>query len=76
MTTLFLGLEQGLMRVEVNGSARADWAIKHVSAFSVAIDPQEPEHVVCTTLGQGVFRSDDGGRSFKPAGDGVTFPSV
>ncbi|HWI20987.1 MAG TPA: sialidase family protein, partial [Baekduia sp.] len=53
-----------------------DWALKGPVAFSVAIDPKEPEHVIATTVGQGVFRSEDGGRTFEQGGDGVFSPVV
>jgi photosystem II stability/assembly factor-like uncharacterized protein len=71
---LFLGLEQGLMRVEVNGSGRADWVFRGPPAFSVAIDPKDPKYVYATTIGGGVIRSDDGGRNFQPGGEGIPTP--
>jgi photosystem II stability/assembly factor-like uncharacterized protein len=64
------------MRVEVNGSGKADWALKGPVAFSVAIDPKDPKYVYATTIGQGVFRSEDGGRTFEPGGQGVFTPLV
>lgn len=67
MTTLFLGFEQGLMRVDVNGSAKADWVLKVPTTFSVAVDPVDPKYVYATSIGHGVFRSEDGGRSFEPS---------
>lgn len=69
MTTLYLGLENGLMRVPLNGSGTADWSLRDVLVFSIAIDPLDPKYVYATTLGDGVFRSEDGGRTFVPAGE-------
>ena len=76
MLTLFVATEQGLL------IARhvLDWTVEHHlqehSAECVAIDPLAPSRVYCGTLGRGVWRSDDGGRSWEPAGSGVTHPAV
>jgi len=76
VTVLYLGLEQGLMRLDVNGRAEAQWVLRDVAAFSVAIDPKDPKYVYATTIGNGVFRSEDGGRTFVKGGEGVSSPLV
>jgi photosystem II stability/assembly factor-like uncharacterized protein len=74
VTTLFLGFEQGLMRVEVNGTGTAEWVFRGPPAFSVAIDPKDAKYVYATTIGGGVIRSEDGGRTFQPGGEGIFTP--
>ena len=76
MLTLFVATEQGLLIAR----HALDWTVEHHlqehSAECVAIDPLAPSRVYCGTLGRGVWRSDDGGRSWEPAGAGVTHPAV
>lgn len=69
MAVLFVGLEDGLMRVEVNGSAKAEWAIEKGPVMCVTVDPGDPKNVYAAISGSGVFRSDDNGRSFEPSGN-------
>jgi hypothetical protein len=64
METLFIGYGDGLVRVSVNGSVRHERVLDGVPVPMVAIDQNEPERVYAATLGRGVWRSDDGGRTF------------
>lgn len=38
----------------------------------VAVDPQHPSRVYCGTWGNGLWRSDDSGRTWEPVGPGVS----
>jgi photosystem II stability/assembly factor-like uncharacterized protein len=38
---------------------------------AVAADPARPERAYCGTLGHGLWRTDDAGRTWAPAGEGV-----
>ena len=42
----------------------------------VAVDPSEPARAYCGTFGDGLWRSDDAGRSWRPAGQGITHGKV
>ena len=42
----------------------------------VAVDPLAPSRAYCGTLRDGVWRSDDGGRSWERAGPGVTHAAI
>ena len=76
MITLIVATEHGLF------SARRalDWSVEHhlsgSSAACVAVDPETATRVYCGTLGRGVWHSDDAGRSWEPAGPGVSHALV
>jgi hypothetical protein len=76
MLTLFVATEQGLLIAR----HALDWTVEsHLrgrSAECVAIDPLVPSRAYCGTLGDGMWRSDDGGRSWDPAGRGIAHPAI
>ena len=76
MITLFVATEQGLLVAR----HALDWEIeRHLERRSVecvAVDPLNPTRVYCGTLGDGLWRSDDTGHSWEPAGSGVTHSMV
>ncbi|MBW2701224.1 MAG: hypothetical protein JRF33_10430 [Deltaproteobacteria bacterium] len=41
------------------------------SVFDIAVDPQDPDHLIFTTRNDGVFESHDAGESFQNVSDGV-----
>jgi photosystem II stability/assembly factor-like uncharacterized protein len=65
METLFIGYGDGLIRATVNGAVSHERVLAGCPVPMVAADPNEPERVYAATLGQGLMRSDDGGRTFK-----------
>ena len=70
---------RGVTRAE--GSDRRGWrtgrALTELRVTCLEADPQRPGRVWAGTQGRGVFRSDDGGGSWIPAGlDGVTIKSL
>jgi len=69
--TLFLATTvDGLARAEKQPDA--SWQITHPlpgeDARSLAFDPHQPDVVLCGTQGNGLFRSDDKGKTWQPAG--------
>lgn len=75
MLTLYVATEQGLLIAR----HALDWTVESPlqgSVECVAIDPLVPSRVYCGTLGDGVWRSDDGGRTWKPAGRGISHPAI
>src|SRR5215469_13423468 len=76
MLTLFAATEHGLLIAR----HALDWTVeKHLENHAVecvAIDPLVPARAYCGTAREGVWRSDDGGRSWDRAGAGVTHAAV
>lgn len=76
MLTLFVATEHGLLIAR----HALDWTVEsHLQEYSVecvAVDPLAPSRAYCGTLRDGVWRSDDGGRSWGRAGPGVTHAAV
>jgi photosystem II stability/assembly factor-like uncharacterized protein len=69
MTTIYLALEDGLLVVR---GGDAEPRMEGTAPRSLAADPAHPERVWCGTAGGGgVWRSDDAGASWRPAGDEV-----
>ena len=50
--------------------------LKGRSPQSLAIDPANPGRVYCGTAGNGLWRSDDAGRTWNPVGAGITSPEI
>jgi photosystem II stability/assembly factor-like uncharacterized protein len=65
METLFIGYSDALVRTTINGTVKHERVLEGVPVPMVAVDPGQPERVYAATLGQGLMRSDDGGRSFE-----------
>jgi photosystem II stability/assembly factor-like uncharacterized protein len=68
METLYIGYSDGLVRASVDGSVSGEWVVRDVPVGQVAVDPHEPDRVYASTLGEGLLRSDDGGRTFERLG--------
>jgi photosystem II stability/assembly factor-like uncharacterized protein len=65
METVFIGYGDGLVRATINGAVRQTRVLTGCPVPMVAADPNEPDRVYAATLGQGLLRSDDGGRTFE-----------
>jgi photosystem II stability/assembly factor-like uncharacterized protein len=65
METLYIGYGDGLVRATVNGQVDAEWVLRGAPVSQVVADPGTPDRVYAATLGQGLWRSDDGGRTFE-----------
>jgi photosystem II stability/assembly factor-like uncharacterized protein len=77
MTKIYLAMEDELAIV----SRRNDhWQINQQLAglpvYSLAADPRRPGQLYCGTFGQGLWRSQDGGDSWQPAGQGIPYAEV
>ena len=65
METLFIGYNNGLVRALVNGQVDAAWALEgDAPVAQIAVDPLAHERMYAATLGAGLWRSDDAGRTF------------
>src|SRR2546423_8062751 len=62
---LIAATARGIARVSDDGT---ELAAEGADVRAVAVDPRAPERVLAGTQGDGVLRSDDGGRSWRPSG--------
>ena len=78
MTVIYLTAREGLIVVTRRGNSgwHAALRLQGREVQSVAADPQRPELVYCGTFGEGVFRSDDAGLTWRPAGDGIAYGKI
>ena len=58
------------------GDWRAEWALVGKEVQCVAVDSRRLERVYCGTFGDGLWRSEDAGRSWEPAGTGIPHAAV
>jgi photosystem II stability/assembly factor-like uncharacterized protein len=59
-----------------NGGWRARLALAGKHTYCLAADPRRPERVYCGTFGQGLWRSDDAGATWRPTGPGIASDAV
>jgi hypothetical protein len=59
-----------------NGHWQIDRQLIDLPIQCVAVDPHRPEQVYCGTFGHGLWRSQDAGRSWQPAGAGIPYGEV
>ena len=71
MTNLYLGLEQGVAKLSLNGEGTVEWVLKAGPVSQVAVDPLQPDRVYVATLGQGLWRSKDAGTTWEQVGEGI-----
>lgn len=76
MLTLFVATEQGLLVVHHALAWTVERHLERRAVESVAVDPLVPSNIYCGTLGHGLWRSDDAGRSWEEAGPGITHRDV
>jgi photosystem II stability/assembly factor-like uncharacterized protein len=59
---------------------RDDWqlnvALDRLPIVCLTFDPYNPERLYCGTFGQGLWRSDDAGKSWQPVGEGITYAEI
>ena len=74
--TLVLATEHGLFIAR----HALDWTVeRHLDGrgvYCIAVDAFAPSHVYCGTMGDGLWRSDDMGHSWEPAGSGIPHPAI
>jgi hypothetical protein len=90
MSAIFVGMEDGLAvlrsgglagKENGNGAAGGDrWRLETrldgMVTQCLAYDPLRPEHLYCGTFDDGLWRSDDGGDTWRPVGAGIPRPRV
>ena len=77
MTKLYFAIEDGLVIVTTkqhDGQCKLDLMGHQVRC--VAADALQPELIYCGTFDSGLWRSDDGGQSWRPAGPGIHYSSI
>ncbi len=58
------------------GGWTAEARLEGMPTRCLAVDPVRPEVVYCGTFGRGLYRSEDGGDSWRRAGDGIAHGEV
>ena len=77
MTRIYVALPDGLLIVSGEpGHWQATRQLEGLPAQCLAADPLRPQRVYCGTFGDGLWRSDDAGASWQPAGAGIASPQV
>jgi photosystem II stability/assembly factor-like uncharacterized protein len=76
-TTIYLTTGDGLAIIRRDGEKwRAELRMEGLPTYCVEADPLTPERVYCGTFGRGLWRSDDGGDTWRPVGDGISHAEV
>jgi hypothetical protein len=77
MTKLYFAIDDALVVLTTEGDhARCDCHLQGKDVGCVTVDPLCPQLVYCGTLGSGLWRSDNGGQSWRPAGEGIRHSRV
>ncbi len=77
MTQAYIALESALVVArDDSGAWTASDCLAGQQPQCVAVDPFRPERVYCGTFGQGLWRSDDVGETWRPVGAGIAHPAV
>jgi photosystem II stability/assembly factor-like uncharacterized protein len=72
MTKLYIAIDEALAVVrQHNGTWTTDLRLLGSHPQCVAVDPLRAQRVYCGTFDQGVWRSDDAGNTWEPAGEGI-----
>lgn len=78
MRTLFAATGNDVVRIHSDSSG--NWAVKAVltgkGVQCLAMDPLDAKRMYAGTFDNGLFRSDDGGLRWHPAGDGIPHPRI
>ena len=73
MTKLYFSTDKALAILATERTrAQCDFQMPGRDAQCVAFDPLRPQFIYCGTFGSGLWRSDDAGETWRPAGDGIT----
>jgi len=74
--TLFLATERALLIARHASQWTVEEHLRGKSPECLAIDPHQPGRVYCGTWGNGVWRSDDAGRTWNPVGAGISHAEI
>ncbi len=76
MSTLVIATEPALLIARHSSTWFVEEHLKGESSESLAIDPENPARVYAGTWGNGLWRSDDTGRTWGPVGAGIAHPEI
>ncbi|HEX2038066.1 MAG TPA: glycosyl hydrolase [Chloroflexota bacterium] len=81
MRRIYVGMEDGLAVLTRSGDGaatpwRLETRLEGRQAQCVAVDPSHPASVYCGTFDAGLWRSEDGGETWHPAGPGIAHQAV
>lgn len=77
MIKLYIATDEALVIVrQHNGEWIVDPQLAGLATQCVAVDPQQPAEVYCGTSGQGLWRSNDAGRSWENVGTTIIHEQV
>src|SRR5437762_8107792 len=77
MTKLYFATENALAVLALEADrCRCDWHLNDCSVQCVSVDPLAPQFIYCGTFGSGLWRSDNGGQHWRPAGAGIPHSKV
>lgn len=77
MTTVYAAMEDELLVIEgENDDWRADSKLTGEHPQCLALDPERPERLYCGTFGQGLYKSEDGGTSWRMVGEGIIHAEI
>ena len=72
MTRIYVALPDGLLVITGEpGRWQVARRMEGLPTQCLAADPLRPQRVYCGTFGKGLWRSDDAGESWQPAGAGI-----
>lgn len=76
MVTLAVATEASLLIARRVSTWSVEEHLKGKSPESLAGDPQNPTRMYCGTWGNGLWRSDDAGRTWDPVGAGISHAEI
>lgn len=76
MVTFVVATKQALLIARHTSRWLVEEYLKGKSAQSLAVDPHNPTRVYCGTGGNGLWRSEDAGQSWQPAGPGLAYNDI
>jgi photosystem II stability/assembly factor-like uncharacterized protein len=69
--TLHVVTGDGIARVAIGNGGGAELALEGSGARCIAVDPRDPRRVYVGTFDDGIYRSDDGGETWREASSGL-----
>lgn len=76
MRTFVVVTEQALLIARHTSGWVVEEHLQGKSPQSLAVDPHNPSRVYCGTGGNGLWRSEDAGQSWQPAGPGMAYNQI
>ncbi len=77
MTNIYVAMPSGLLVLRgQHPHWQASWQLDGLPAQCLAVDPLRPAQLYCGTFGEGLWVSEDGGSSWRPAGEGIRSPQL